>query len=138
MVKEEILNKKDKLSESEFAEIKKHPSCGVEIIDKISSDAKDNIFLNYAKTIALTHHERWDGTGYPQGLKGTNIPLQGRLMALADGYEALTSSRPYREAYSTEEAEKIILEGKGTWLDPVLVDIFKEKSAQLAELAKNA
>ncbi|MDR0311993.1 MAG: response regulator [Treponema sp.] len=138
MIKAGILNKKEKLSESEFEEIKKHASDGVEIINKISPETKDNVFLNYAKTIALTHHERWDGTGYPQGLKGTNIPLLGRLMALADGYDALVSSRPHRKAYSTEEAEKIILEGKETWLDPVLVDIFKETSAQFAELAKKA
>jgi putative two-component system response regulator len=138
IVNEAILNKKEKLSESEFEEIKKHPASGVEIINQISTEVKDQNFLDYAKTIVSTHHERWDGKGYPQGLKETNIPLLGRLMALADGYDALVSPRPHRKAYSTEEAEKIILEGKGTWLDPVLADIFKEEAARFAEVAKKA
>jgi len=71
-----------------------------------------------------THHEKWDGSGYPHGLKGREIPLQGRMMAIADVYDALISSRPYKEAFTHEEAVRIITEGKGTQFDPALVEIF--------------
>ena len=133
-ISESILNKKGKLTEDEYTVIKKHPDSGVTFIDRISPESGDHVFLNYARVIAASHHERWDGTGYPQGLKEKDIPLLGRLMALADGYDALISPRPYRDAYSTEEAEKIIFEGKGTWLDPVLVDIFREIAPIFAEI----
>jgi len=80
--------------------------------------------------MARTHHERWDGKGYPDGLKGLNIPLQGRLMAIVDVYHALISKRPYKEAFTPDEALKIIEEGKGTHFDPILVDVFTAVAKQ--------
>ena len=135
LVKESVLNKKDTLNEEESAEIKKHPSWGRRLVDQMSPGNRDHVFLEYARIFTGTHHERWDGSGYPQGLKETEIPLLGRLMALADGYDALISPRPYRDAFSTADAEKIILEGKGTWLDPALVDVFLDAASEFAEIA---
>lgn len=77
-----------------------------------------------AGNIVLDHHERWDGKGYPHQLKGKEIPLEARIMALADVYDALVSERTYKKAYPKEKAEKIILEGRGTQFDPELTDIF--------------
>ena len=135
LVKDSILNKKDALIEDEVAEIRKHPSWGIHLLDQITLGDRDHAFLEYVRIFNGTHHERWDGTGYPKGLKETKIPLLGRLMALIDAYDALTSPRPYREAFSVDDAVKIILEGKGTWLDPVLVDAFQEATSQFAEIA---
>ncbi|MCL2196881.1 MAG: HD domain-containing protein, partial [Treponema sp.] len=87
-------------------------------------DSGESELLNYAKIFALNHHEKWDGTGYPNGLKGNKIPLEGRIMAIIDVYDALVSERPYKTAFSHEEAIKIITEGKHTQFDPILTDIF--------------
>ena len=85
---------------------------------------RESELLNHAKIFALTHHEKWDGTGYPNGLHGDDIPLQGRIMAIADVYDALTSDRPYKKAFTHEDAVKIMIDGKGTQFDPVLIDLF--------------
>jgi putative two-component system response regulator len=135
LIKDSILNKKGALTEDEFAEIRKHPSSGIRLLDQITPGDRAHAFLEYARIFNETHHERWDGTGYPKGLKEMEIPLLGRLMALVDAYDALTSPRPYRKAFSIDDAVKIILEGKGTWLDPVLVDVFQETAPQFAEIA---
>ncbi|MDR0859346.1 MAG: response regulator [Oscillospiraceae bacterium] len=119
-----ILQKPAKLTDEEFDEMKNHTTFGVEIIEKMGKSMDNNIFLNYAKTMAATHQEKWDGSGYPQGLSGEKIPLLGRLMAIADVYDALTSARPYKEAYSHEKAVEIIAEGRNSHFDPNLVDIF--------------
>jgi putative two-component system response regulator len=101
---------------------------GVKISDDIKAemcnDSIENSILDYAKVFAGFHHEKWDGTGYPYGLKGYNIPLPGRLMAIADVYDALIAQRSYKKSYTHEEAAKIIVQGKGTHFDPVLVDMF--------------
>jgi len=123
-VKDSILNKPGRLTAEEFEEIKKHTTFGGSVIDKIKEGTTEQAFLEYAKIFAVTHHEKWDGTGYPYGLKGEEIPLLGRLMAIADVYDALRSDRPYKTAFSHEEAVKIILEGKGTHFDPTLVILF--------------
>ena len=136
-VKDEILKKPSKLTDDEFDEIKKHPFCGEEIIEKIKQNTTEHEFLEHAKIFASTHHEKWDGNGYPHGLKGTNIPLQGRLMAIADVYDALVSDRPYKKAFSHEEAVKIISENRGTHFDPDLVDIFLEISDKFNETANS-
>jgi len=86
--------------------------------------AKESDFLNYAKIFAASHHEKWDGTGYPRGLKGDEVPLLGRIMAIADVYDALVSERPYKKAFTHEEAVRIITEGSGTQFDPMLVEVF--------------
>jgi putative two-component system response regulator len=123
-IKDHILNKPGRLTPEEFDEIKKHTTFGGEVIEKIKEGASEQTFLDYAKIFAVTHHEKWDGSGYPNGLKGENIPLLGRLMAFADVYDALRSDRPYKKAFTHEEAVNIILEGKGTHFDPVLTDLF--------------
>jgi putative two-component system response regulator len=125
-----ILNKPGRLTPEEFEEIKKHTTIGVQIIEKIESNTSENEFLKYAKVFAGTHQEKWDGTGYPMGLAGEEIPLQGRLMAIADVYDALVSKRPYKDAFPHEEAVRIILDGRGTHFDPVLVDVFEQVADQ--------
>jgi HD-GYP domain-containing protein (c-di-GMP phosphodiesterase class II) len=121
-----ILNKPDKLTEEEYKKMKDHTLYGFKIIERIEADSGESELLNHAKLFALTHHEKWDGTGYPNGLYGNNIPLQGRIMAIADVYDALISERPYKKAFSREEAFRIITEGKGTQFDPLLIDLFIE------------
>jgi putative two-component system response regulator len=135
MVKDEILKKNGKLTEEEFAEIKRHTFCGEKIIEKIKRNATEHEFLEHARIFAATHHEKWDGSGYPRGLKGLGIPLQGRLMAVADVYDALVSDRPYKKAFPHEEAVKIISENRGTHFDPDLVDVFIEISDAFNETA---
>jgi len=134
-VKDGILNKLGKLSNEEFEEIKKHAAFGGSLLEKIIRHTSERAFLEYAKIFALTHHERWDGSGYPNGLKGEEIPLLGRIMAIADVYDALRSARPYKDAYSHEEAVKIIREGRGTHFDPRLVDLFISVSGEFANIA---
>jgi len=121
-----ILNKPSKLTEEEYEKMKEHALYGFKIIERIEADSGESELLNHAKLFALTHHEKWDGTGYPNGLYGNKIPLQGRIMAIADVYDALVSERPYKKAFSREEAFKIIINGKGTQFDPLLIDLFVE------------
>ena len=123
-ISDSILKKPGKLSEEEFDEMKKHTLVGEKIIERIETLATKSNFLNYAKTVAITHHEKWNGSGYPRGLKENEIPLIGRIMAIADVYDALTSERPYKPAFSHEEAVRIITEGSGTQFDPALVEVF--------------
>ncbi|MDR0851520.1 MAG: response regulator [Clostridiales Family XIII bacterium] len=124
-IRDDILNKPGKLTLEEFEIMKTHTTEGVKAIQRIAKQVAINDFLEYASLIAGNHHEKWDGTGYPNGLAGEAIPLLGRLMALVDVYDALVSSRPYKEAMSAEEARDIIVAGKGTHFDPRLVDIFE-------------
>jgi putative two-component system response regulator len=91
-------------------------------------------FLRHARDIALTHHEKWNGRGYPQGLSETDIPLSGRLMAVADVYDALISKRVYKAAFSHKEAVEIIAQGKGEHFDPELVDAFLALSAEFQRI----
>jgi putative two-component system response regulator len=123
-IRDNILLKPGKLSPDEFEEMKKHTTFGETIIDTIQKSAKKSMFLTHAKIMAGTHHEKWDGTGYPGGLSGLDIPLEGRLMALADVYDALISTRPYKPAMSSDKALGIMASESGRHFDPVLVDIF--------------
>ncbi|MDD4954941.1 MAG: diguanylate cyclase [Candidatus Omnitrophica bacterium] len=118
-IPDDILLKKGKLTDAEYEIIRKHPQIGAEIIRHIH-------FLKDVAPIVLYHHERFDGFGYCAGLKGKEIPLGARIIAIADVYQALTSDRPYRKAYSIDEALKIIKEGSGTQFDPEIVDVFFE------------
>ncbi|MCL1903879.1 MAG: response regulator [Oscillospiraceae bacterium] len=136
-VRDSVLKKTSKLTEEEFEEIKAHAAFGVEVIEKIQKNAKDSAFLEHARIFAGTHHEKWDGTGYPKGLKGENIPLQGRLMAIADVYDALISERPYKKAFPHEDAVKIISEGRGTYFDPNLVDVFLKLEGDFKEVSRD-
>jgi len=131
-----ILNKPGKLTPEEFEIMKTHVAVGVDAIEKIMHHADEHAFLRHALLIAGTHHEKWDGTGYPMGLKGRNIPLEGRLMAIVDVYDALISDRPYKKAFTHEEARKIIEEGAGTHFDPVLVAVFRNIADEFARIAQ--
>jgi len=119
-----ILNKPGKLTSEEFEIMKTHVDVGVNAVRKIMSNTDKHEYLNHALLITGTHHEKWDGTGYPQNLKGADIPLEGRLMAVADVYDALISERPYKKAFPHEEAKKIIIEGAGSHFDPEIIKIF--------------
>lgn len=129
-IPDSILLKNGKLTEEEFEEMKKHTIKGREIINDVEKAYGKNEFLNMAKIIAEYHHEKWDGSGYPYGLKKSEIPLYARMMALIDVYDALTSERPYKRAFSHEEARKIILEGddrvKPQHFDPEVLKVFKK------------
>ena len=121
-----ILNKPGKLTDEEFEIMKTHTTKGEDAIGKIASRTNDVEFLNNARLFAGSHHERWDGRGYPRGLKGTDIPIQGRLMAVVDVYDALVSERPYKKPFTPEEAVKIIMENSGSQFDPLVADVFFE------------
>ncbi|MDR0290006.1 MAG: response regulator [Treponema sp.] len=135
-VSEAILNKRGKVSVKEFDEIKKHPAYGSMIIDRMREMTDNHTFLDYASIIADSHHERWDGSGYPEGRSGQNIPLAGRLMAVADVYDALVSSRPYKQPMSPGEAAAELIRGSGTIFDPALIDIFKAVTGEFAQIAE--
>ena len=130
-----ILNKPARLTPEEFELMKSHVTMGVDAIEQIMSKTKAHDFLNHALLIVGTHHEKWDGTGYPVGLKGSNIPLEGRLMAVADVYDALISERPYKKAFTHEEACKIIEDDAEQHFDPVLVSVFKEVKDKFERIA---
>ena len=113
-----------KITPEEFEEMKKHTIYGKNALEIAVEELGSNSFLDTAKEIAYTHHEKWDGSGYPNGLKGENIPISGRLMALADVYDALVSKRNYKEAFTHEYAKNIIIREKGTHFDPEIIDAF--------------
>jgi len=119
-----VLNKPDKLSEEEYEIIKKHCEDGESIINGIMEKVKEDNFLIHAKKFSGSHHEKWDGSGYPKGLTGENIPLEGRIMAIADVYDALVSERPYKKPFTHEQAVGIIKNGSGKYFDPKIVEAF--------------
>ncbi len=125
-IPDNILGKPGPLTDDEFEAMKRHTLVGGEIIEKIQSKTSEKEFLDQAVIFARHHHEKWDGTGYPDGLKGAEIPLAARLLAIIDVYDALISDRPYKKAFTPEEAAKIIGEGKGKHFDPLLTDVFLE------------
>lgn len=129
-IKDSILMKNGKLTTDEFNVMKKHTIFGVNIIEEIENNTQEHDFLRHAKIFAGTHHEKWNGSGYPYGLSEQEIPLQGRIMAIADVYDALISVRPYKKAMEHSTAVDIILEGKGSHFDPLLVDLFTDISDQ--------
>ncbi|MCL1908397.1 MAG: response regulator [Holophagaceae bacterium] len=134
-IPDSILKKPGRLTPEEFGIMKTHVAHGIRIIEHIEDEASSTDFLRYAKIFASTHHERWDGSGYPSGLAGHDIPLPGRLMAIVDVYDALTSDRPYKRAISHPEAVKIIHDGSGSHFDPVLVDVLEKIAEQFASPA---
>jgi putative two-component system response regulator len=129
-----ILNKPSELTKEEFEVIKKHTTEGMRIIDQIVVRSGGEVFLTYAKLFSGYHHERWDGTGYPFKLKGEDIPLQGRIMAIADVYDALVSERPYKKAFTHEEAVNIIMEKKGVQFDPKIAEVFFDIKDKFKEI----
>jgi putative two-component system response regulator len=123
-VADNILSKAEKLTDEEYENVKDHAKHGVEIIRQLKGSVDNEMLLYHAETLAGNHHEKWDGTGYPLGLKGGEIPLQGRLMAIVDVYDALTTDRSHRDKLSHKDAVLIIRNGSGTFFDPGLVKIF--------------
>jgi putative two-component system response regulator len=118
-VPDSILMKPGKLTPQEFKEMQKHTVFGAKILENARAE-----LLRASEMIALTHHEKWDGSGYPRGLKGENIPLSGRIVALADVFDALTTKRCYKPAFSLEESMRIIKESTGHHFDPKIVQAF--------------
>ncbi|MCL1848851.1 MAG: response regulator [Clostridiales bacterium] len=131
-ISDSILNKPGALTEEEYQMMQTHSMEAEQIINQMALRTGEESFLHNARLSAVYHHERWDGTGYPHGLQGEDIPLQGRIMALVDVYDALTSERPYKVAYSSDEAVQIILEEAGTHFDPYIVDVFVKIKGQFA------
>lgn len=123
-IPDNILLKPGRLTKEEFAIMTEHAKIGGDTLQAVAQTRPDAVFLRMACQIALTHHERWDGSGYPNGLAGEDIPLCGRIVAIADVYDALTSHRVYKPAYSHECAVEIITEGCGSHFDPSMVRAF--------------
>ena len=133
-IRDNILLKNSGLTDDEFSNMKLHAEYGRSLLESLQAKVPNQTFLDYAKTLAYRHHERWDGTGYPGNLKGTEIPLQARMMALADVYDALVSERPYKTAYSHDKAMEIIREGSGTQFDPELTALFCNLSDEIKKI----
>ena len=121
-----ILLKPGRLTEDEFTQMKKHTVFGEEVISRLIEVNGETEFLIHAKDIAGSHHEKWDGSGYPRGLRGNEIPLSARIMAVADVYDALITKRIYKEAIDHLEAVALMVKGKGIHFDPVLIETFVE------------
>lgn len=138
-ISDDILRKTSPLDYHEYEHMKTHTTLGKQAFEKIIHETGGVRWLYLAKDIAYCHHERWDGTGYPNGLKGEEIPVYARIMAVADVYDALTQVRPYKDAYTHEQATKIIIEEKGRLFDPRLVDLFVAANERFKDtlLSKN-
>ena len=136
-VPDAVLNKPGNLTPEERAEMRRHPEYGRDVILKAEREAgiHDDLTLSVAKDIVYTHHEKWDGTGYPQGLRGTDIPIPGRLMAVVDVYDAVRTRKLYDAPVSQHEAVALIVRGRGTHFDPAVVDAFLRVSPIFDELS---
>ena len=134
-VSDRILLKPGKLTTQEFEAMKQHTVYGRDAILSAERKLGNASFLRFARDIVYTHHEKWDGTGYPEGLQGDRIPVAGRLMALVDAYDALTSKRVYKSQVPHEEAVQIILEEKGSHFDPDVVDAFMKVKENFRQIA---
>lgn len=130
-IPDRILLKPGKLTDDEWELMKQHTTIGAGILDSPNND-----FIRTGKIIALTHHEKWDGTGYPQGLKGEAIPVEGRISAIADVYDALTTKRPYKEAFDNETAFSIIVKDSGSHFDPELIESFLNIKEEILQIQK--
>ena len=129
-----VLRKPGKYTDAEYAQMKRHPAEGAKIVENILHGVEDDSFVQVAKNIALYHHEKWDGKGYPTGLSGTDIPVEARIMALADVFDALVSKRCYKDAFTYDKAFSIIEESLGEHFDPELGKAFIACRPQLEEL----
>jgi len=118
-IPDRVLQKPGKLDDDEWVIMRQHTTIGAEILKDASAD-----FIKLAEAIAISHHEKWDGSGYPQRLKGSDIPLAGRIVAMADVFDALTSERPYKNPFPLEKSFAIIKEGQGSHFDPEVVNAF--------------
>jgi response regulator RpfG family c-di-GMP phosphodiesterase len=139
-VPDHILNKPSALTPEELLEMRKHPVLGREVILAAEARAgvRDDETLQMAKDIVYTHHERWDGAGYPQGLRGAAIPVAGRVMAVVDVYDAVRSRSLYRECLSHDDTVALILRGRETHFDPAVVDAFLSAAPQFKIISDRA
>ncbi len=135
-ISDRILLKEGKLTDQEYDIMKQHTVFGWDIIKSSVKDVHNFEFLETAAMFALSHHEKWNGTGYPNKLKGTDIPICGRLMAIADAYDAIISKRPYKEAKSHEQAVHLIIADSGQHFDPVMVQAFVAAADEFEEISK--
>jgi putative two-component system response regulator len=135
-IPDHILLKPGKLTADEDAIMKTHSRLGFQALEQAEEEAEQPVaFLRMAKEITLSHHEKWDGKGYPDGLAGETIPISARLMALADVFDALITPRPYKQAFSLEQALEIIRKGRGSHFDPDVVDAFFSRAAEFIAIA---
>ena len=137
-IPDHILNKPGRLTQEELDEMRKHPVLGRDVILKAEQQAgiRDDVTLAMAKDIVYTHHERWDETGYPQGLRGADIPIAGRVMAVVDVYDATSTRTLYRQSSSHEDAVKVIIAGTGTHFDPAVVEAFISVAALVEAVSR--
>ena len=135
-VSDVILLKPSRLTPEEFETIKTHTTKGREIIRKIFRNLDDESFLRTAEEIAMSHHEKWDGSGYPQGLKGEEIPLPARIMAVADVFDALVSVRVYKDAIPPQKAVEVMMQESGTHFDPEIMRVFRNISGEIIAYAE--
>ena len=140
-IPDSILQKADSLTEAEFEIMKRHTLYGYQAMHTAEQLMEQRLggqaarFLSIGQQVTLSHHERWDGSGYPQGLKGEKIPVVARLMAVADVYDAVSSRRPYKQALGHGEARRVILAGRGSHFDPAVVDAFVDLEATFEHVA---
>lgn len=132
-IPDRLLSKRGRLTREEFKVVQKHTIIGAHKLEKLLAEAESS-FLQIGYDLVFTHHERWDGSGYPQGLKGEAIPISGRIMALADTYDTLRNRKSYKDAYSLEHVEAIIENEKGKQFDPQLVDAYLRNREQFDEI----
>ena len=135
-VDDAVLRKPGKFTPEEYEIMKRHAAEGARVIHDVLYNTDDESFKNVAENVAHYHHERWDGSGYPEGLVGEAIPIEARIMAVADVYDALVSKRVYKEAFDFVKADKIILEGMGSQFDPALKSIYENARPRLEEYYK--
>ncbi|MBQ9453698.1 MAG: response regulator [Desulfovibrio sp.] len=135
-IEDAVLNKPGRLTKNEFDDMKRHTILGASAIANAMKSLHDNSFLCVLRDISLSHHERWDGTGYPLGLAGNSIPLCGRIMAIPDVYDALVSKRPYKDPYPHEMAVQIIRDGIGSHFDPLIGEAFLRCEQDFAHIAQ--
>ena len=136
-VPDRVLNKPSELTPEELAEMRRHPEYGRDVILKAEREAgvHDDAILSMAKEIVYTHHEKWDGTGYPQGLRGNDIPIPGRVMALVDVWDAILHAAALPAAHAARGSRGLHRKGRGTHFDPAVVDAFEQVADQMHELS---
>ncbi len=135
-IPDRILNKPGKFTDEEYEIMKTHTTAGKQIMDSVISTVEGENYLMEARNMAAYHHERWDGKGYPENLSGEDIPLSARIMAVADVFDALSSPRVYKPAYSLEKSLEIIQEGNGSHFDPKCVEVFLESIDEIKGVLK--
>ena len=134
VVADKVLKKPGKLTPEEYEEIKKHAEFGGKVVRQVLSDITDEEYLSFASDLATYHHERWDGSGYPFGIKGEEIPLCARIMTIADSFDALVSKRCYKDPIPVDEALEMMKEESGTHFDPKLLEVFLKYKEKYIEI----